>query len=144
VSLGPASAKLRRTVTIVTNNSGKAVRAYLDAHGLTGCLTGVIGRDDADPERMKPSPYRVREAVGVLGAEGEQSAFVGDSPADVLAGLLAGVPVIGFANKPGKAQALAQAGARAVTSQLSEISTALRAAPQPCGPPTDPRHMSGS
>ena len=56
---------------------------------------------------------------------------VGDTPADVLAGLLAGVPVIGFANKPGKAQALAQAGARAVTSQLSEISTALRAAPQP-------------
>jgi phosphoglycolate phosphatase-like HAD superfamily hydrolase len=133
-----------RTVTIVTNNSGIAVRAYLDAHGLSRYLTGVIGRDDADPERMKPSPYRVREAVGVLGGQGEQCAFVGDTPADVLAGLLAGVPVIGFANKPGKAQALAQAGARAVTSQLSEISTALRAAPQPCGPPTDPRHMSGS
>ena len=120
-----------RTVTIVTNNSGRAVRAYLDAHGLSRYLTGVIGRDDADPERMKPSPYRVREAVGVLGADGEQCAFVGDTPTDVLAGLLAGVPVIGFANKPGKAQALAQAGARAVTSQLSEISTALRAAPQP-------------
>jgi phosphoglycolate phosphatase-like HAD superfamily hydrolase len=80
---------------------------------------------------MKPSPYRVREAVGVLGAEGEQCAFVGYTPTDVLAGLLAGVPVIGFANKPGKVQALTQAGARAVTSQLSEISTALRAAPQP-------------
>ena len=133
-----------RTVTIVTNNSGIAVRAYLDAHGLSGYLTGVIGRDDADPERMKPSPYRVREAVGVLGAEGEQCSFVGDTPTDVLAGLLAGVPVIGFANKPGKAQPLAQAGARAVTSQLSEISTALRAAPQPCDPTTDPRHMSAS
>jgi phosphoglycolate phosphatase-like HAD superfamily hydrolase len=45
-----------RTVTIVTNNSGIAVRAYLDAHGLSRYLTGVIGRDDADPERMKPSP----------------------------------------------------------------------------------------
>ena len=127
-----------RTVTIVTNNSGKAVRAYLDAHGLTGCLTRVIGRDDADPERMKPSPYRVREAVGVLGGQGEQCAFVRDTPTDVLAGLLAGVPVIGFANKPGKAQTLAQAGARAVTSRLSEISTALRAAPQPCRGVSDP------
>jgi phosphoglycolate phosphatase-like HAD superfamily hydrolase len=38
-----------RTVTIVTNNSGIAVRAYLDAHGLSRYLTGVIGRDDADP-----------------------------------------------------------------------------------------------
>jgi phosphoglycolate phosphatase-like HAD superfamily hydrolase len=123
-----------RTVTIVTNNSGVAVRAYLEAHGLSGYLTGVIGRDDADPERMKTSPYRVREAVGVLGGQGEQCAFVGDTPADVLAGLLAGVPVIGFANKPGKAQALAQSGARVVTSQVSEISTALRATPQPALP----------
>ena len=107
---------------------------YLDIHGLHQHGVRVIGRDDADPERMKPSPYRVREAVGVLGGDGEQCAFVGDSQADVLAGLLAGVPVIGFANKPGKARALAQAGARAVTSQLSEISTALRAAPQPALP----------
>ena len=38
------------------------------------------------------------------GGRGEQCAFVEDTPADVLAGLLAGVPVIGFANKPGKAQ----------------------------------------
>ena len=80
--------------------------------------------------RRDPS-IRSEAAVGVLGGEGEQCVFVGDTPADVLAGLLAGVPVIGFANKPGKAQALAQAGARAVTSQLSEISTVLRAAPQP-------------
>jgi phosphoglycolate phosphatase-like HAD superfamily hydrolase len=123
-----------RTVTIVSNNSGRAIRAYLRAHGLTGCLKGVIGRDDADPEHMKPSPYRVREAVGRLGAEGSQCVFVGDSLTDVLSGLLAGVPVIGFANKPGKAQALTQAGARAVTTRLSEISTALRAAPQPALP----------
>jgi phosphoglycolate phosphatase len=83
---------------------------------------------------MKPSPCRVREAAGKLGTDGSQCAFVGDSLTDVLAGLLAGVPVIGFANKPGKAQALTQAGARAVTSRLSEISTALRAAPQPALP----------
>jgi len=49
------------------------------AHGLSRYLTGVIGRDDADPERMKPSPYRVREAVGVLGGQGEQCAFVGST-----------------------------------------------------------------
>jgi phosphoglycolate phosphatase-like HAD superfamily hydrolase len=108
-------------VTIVTHNSGAAVRAYLDAHGLSRYLTGVIGRDDADPERMKPSPYRVREAVSLLDAEHAECVLVGDSTTDVLAGgYLAGVAVIGYADKPGKAQAAA------VTTDLAEITTALR------------------
>jgi beta-phosphoglucomutase-like phosphatase (HAD superfamily) len=123
-----------RTVTIVSNNSGDAVLLYLDMHQLYQHVTAVIGRDDADPERMKPSPYRVREAVGMLGAEGMECAFVGDSVTDVLAGRLAGVAVIGFANKPKKAGALAHAGANAVTTQLAEISKALRTAPRPALP----------
>jgi phosphoglycolate phosphatase len=123
-----------RTVTIVTNNSGDAVLLYLDMHELGQYITAVIGRDDADPERMKPSPYRVREAVGMLGADGTECAFVGDSVTDVLAGRLAGVAVIGFANKPKKAGALTHAGADAVTTRLTEISTALRKAPRPALP----------
>jgi len=50
----------------------------------------VAGRDDADPERMKPSPYRVREAVNRAEAEADECAFIGDSVSDVLAGRLAG------------------------------------------------------
>jgi len=42
-----------------------------------------------------------------------------------------GVPVIGYANKPGKAGLLRQAGADAVTTGLDEITTALRLAPPP-------------
>jgi len=49
----------------------------------------------------------------------------------VLAGRLAGVAVIGFANKPSKVGTLTRAGADAVTTRLSEISAALRAAPRP-------------
>jgi phosphoglycolate phosphatase-like HAD superfamily hydrolase len=78
---------------------------------------------------MKPNPYLVRAAVGLLDSTGEECVFVGDSRSDVLAGRLGGVSVIGYANKPGKATALAQAGADAVTDRLSEISAALRAAP---------------
>lgn len=120
-----------RTVTIVTNNSGDAAMYYLDTHGLHQHGVRVVGRDDADPERMKPSPYRVREAVSMAGAEGEECAFIGDSTSDVLAGRLAGVAVIGFANKPHKVSTLTRAGADAVTTRLSEISAALRAAPRP-------------
>jgi beta-phosphoglucomutase-like phosphatase (HAD superfamily) len=118
-----------RTVTIVSNNSGAAISAYLADHRLTDYVRAVVARDDHDPERMKPSPYRVREAVGMLGGEGGECAFVGDSPSDVLAGHLAGVPVIGYANKPGKVEPLTRAQAATVTTSLAEITTALRAAP---------------
>ena len=47
----------------------------------------------------------------------------------MLAGHLAGVPVIGYANKPGKVAALAEVQAATVTTSLAEITTALRAAP---------------
>ena len=78
---------------------------------------------------MKPSPYRVREAVSMLGAELSECAFIGDSPNDVLAGHLAGVPVIGYANKPGKVSALTHVQAAAVTTSLAEVTTALSATP---------------
>ena len=54
---------------------------------------------------MKPSPYRVRIAVGSLQAEPEDCVFIGDTVTDVLAGLLGGV-VIGYANKPGRPRPL--------------------------------------
>ena len=41
-------------------------------------------------------------------------------------GHLAGVAVIGYADKPGKAQALVGVQAAAVTTDLAEITTALR------------------
>jgi phosphoglycolate phosphatase-like HAD superfamily hydrolase len=70
---------------------------------------------------MKPSPYLVRAAVGILDAHPAECAFVGDSTSDMLAGRLAGVPVIGYANQPGKADLLRQAGADTVTTALDEI-----------------------
>ena len=53
--------------------------------------------------------------------------MIGDSTTDVLAGLLAGVAVIGYANKPGKAGALAEARAAAVTDELSTVTAAMKA-----------------
>jgi HAD superfamily hydrolase (TIGR01509 family) len=116
-----------RTVTIVSNNSGHAISRYLASRHIPAHITAIIGRDDPDPARMKPSPYRVHEAIGALGASPRECAFIGDSPSDVLAGHLAGVTVIGYANTPGKADQLTQAGADAVTTDLAEITTALRA-----------------
>jgi phosphoglycolate phosphatase len=118
-----------RTVTVVTNNSTAAVTAYLTRQHLDPYVGKIVGRDNPDPALMKPSPYRVRIAVADLGAEPEDCVFIGDTTTDVLAGLLGGVPVIGYANKPGKADALSDAGARAVVTDLAEITTALRSTP---------------
>ena len=115
-----------RTVTVVSNNSSAAIAAYLADHRLDGYIRAIVARDDHDPERMKPSPYRVRKAVSLLDAEHSECALVGDSTTDVLAGHLAGVAVIGYADKPGKAQVLAGVQAAAVTTDLAEITTALR------------------
>jgi phosphoglycolate phosphatase-like HAD superfamily hydrolase len=70
------------------------------------------------PQIMQPG---VREQLA--------AALVGDTLADVMAGHPAGVAVIGYADKPGKAEALADAQAAAVTTDLAEISTALRDTP---------------
>ena len=117
-----------RTVIIVSNNSSYAILEYLAIHRI-GPVAGVVGRDESDPELMKPSPYLVRAAVSLLDAHPAECAFVGDSTTDMLAGRLAGVPVIGYANKPGKAELLRQAGADAVATGLDEITTALRLIP---------------
>jgi phosphoglycolate phosphatase-like HAD superfamily hydrolase len=90
-----------------------------------------VGRDEPDPALMKPSPYLVRSAVGIPDAHPAEYAFAGDSTTGMVAGRLAGVPVIGYANKPGKAELLTQAGADAVTTGLDEITTALRITPRP-------------
>jgi beta-phosphoglucomutase-like phosphatase (HAD superfamily) len=89
-------------------------------------VLGLACWREGPPGRVKPSPYRVREAVGLLDAEHSGCVLVGDSTTDVLAGHLAGVAVTGYADKPGKAQALADVQAAAVTTDLAEITAALR------------------
>jgi len=117
------------TVAIVSNNSGAAIRAYLHQHALTGHVALIVGRDSTDPDLMKPSPYLVRAAVGILDTEGQHCIFVGDSATDFLAGLLAGVPVIGYASSPAKARDLADAGAAVLATSMDEIRAAIRGLP---------------
>jgi hypothetical protein len=102
-----------------------------------------FARDDDDPERMKPDPYRVRQAVSILQADNSECTLIGVTTGDVMAGHLAGVAVIGYANKPGKARALAEVQAAAITTDLVSTTTALRtrngklliAAPSHCRAP---------
>lgn len=44
------------TVTIVSNNSEAAVRAFVSAHNLNHLLAGIVGRASSDAQLLKPNP----------------------------------------------------------------------------------------
>lgn len=116
-----------RRVAAVSNNSADCVRAYLSAQALAGVIETVVGRPVLRPDLMKPSPHPLLKAAAILGVSPQRSALVGDSVTDIEAALAAGAGSIGFANKPGKAGALAAAGACAVVDDMGAIARSLRA-----------------
>ncbi|MFC0532804.1 HAD family hydrolase [Phytohabitans kaempferiae] len=102
--------------------AGRTVRAYLTERRLVGYVHPIIGRAFADPARMKPNPWPILAAVRELGAEPEECLLIGDSTSDVDA---AQVPVIGYANKPGKRTRLAKADA--IIDGMAELASLLAA-----------------
>lgn len=121
-----ACAESGRSVWIISNNSGDAIRAYLADHGLDDAIAGVFGRVPGDPTSMKPNPRLLLDALSAASATPGECIFVGDAARDVQAGTAADVATIGYANKPGKAAVLAAAGAVAVTDSMGAIADALR------------------
>ncbi|THV29652.1 HAD family hydrolase [Glycomyces paridis] len=105
-------------VAIVSNNSAGPIAKYLKLHGLDGAVSATVGRPFGRPDRMKPDPFLLHEALGSLGAEPTRACFVGDSVTDIEAGTTAGVMTIGYANKPGKTERLRGAGADLVVDRL--------------------------
>ncbi|WP_435970370.1 HAD family hydrolase [Streptomyces sp. Qhu_M48] len=116
-----------RRVAIVSNNSADCVHAYLSAQGLSGAVEAVVGRPILRPDLMKPSPHPLLEAAATLGVSPQRSALVGDSVTDIEAARAAGTGSIGFANRPGKEEALASAGAGAVVTAMQCIARAFTA-----------------
>jgi N-acetyl-D-muramate 6-phosphate phosphatase len=120
-----ACANSGRFVWIVSNNSGEAIRSYVEAHDLGDLVAGVFGRIPGEPSAMKPDPRLLSDAMDVAGARQAECVFVGDAVRDVEAGDAAGVSTIGYANKPGKDAALRQAGAIAVVDSMQTLADSL-------------------
>jgi phosphoglycolate phosphatase len=113
-----------RAVAAVSNNSEAAVTAYATQHQLQ--LYPIIGRTSADAELLKPSPHLLLRALVALDASHDEALLVGDSPSDIDAGNRASVATIGFANKPGKHERLAAAGANLIIDDLTLLAAAVR------------------
>ena len=119
----------QRPVAIVSNNAAGAIRSYLDRMGLARLISHVEGRNRRNSALMKPHPHSLIAATKVLRATVASTVFIGDSTSDMQAGAAAGVLSVGYANKPGKRDWLADAGAAVVVEDMASLAAAL----------TDPR-----
>lgn len=118
-----------RTIGVVSNNSPRAVNAYLDRHGLSDGIRLVVARTSHAPALLKPSPHLINKAIHGLDADPAESALVGDSFTDIEAAHSAGVASIGYANKPGKLEHMIQLQAGAIITSMADLVLSLRAHP---------------
>ena len=82
-----------RTLGIVSAKRHDIVQLALDALGFGDTLDIVVGSDEAP--RGKPHPDQILLALKRLGADPDQTAYVGDAPFDVAAAKAAGVYAVG-------------------------------------------------
>ena len=78
---------------IVSTKYGSRIERALDAAGLDGAFSTVIGSDRVS--RPKPDPEGLHLAMAILGSERAQTLFVGDSPTDARTAAEAGIDFVG-------------------------------------------------
>jgi len=83
--------RLGLKIAIVTNNGKRATEFVLNRFDLRGFFDVVVTRNDG--LRLKPYPDGIMWVMDKIGATGDRTLFVGDSPIDVKAGKAAGVVV---------------------------------------------------
>lgn len=113
-----------RTVAVVSNNSAAAATRYLERAGWADFIRLVEGRDPSDPGLMKPHPHVLLRTLRDLAEPAESAVIVGDSVTDIEAGLAADVWTLGYANKPGKDEAMREVGADVVVHSMADLAQA--------------------
>ncbi len=110
---------------LVSSGDPSRVKRELAAHGVDHFFAAVVcGGETAE---RKPHPEPLRVALGRLGLDPAQAAYVGDSPEDVLMARSAGVRAIGIPGGFPNREALAAAAPDLLCPNLeSAISTLLR------------------
>lgn len=114
-----------RIAAIVSNNYAEAVTIYLTRAGLSDSVTFIQGRNPADPTLMKPDPHLIEQTIKTLAIQPSACVFIGDQVTDIKAGQAAGIRTVGYANKPGKAEALKDIGADIVLTTMFELAEAI-------------------
>ena len=113
-------------MAIATDNSPRAVTAYLAGRGVGECFAPHIYGRTQDFHRLKPDPHGLGRALHATGAAPDTVLALGGSPGDVDAARAAGVPFLGYARDERKAGQLREAGAPVVVRSLESVLLALR------------------
>jgi beta-phosphoglucomutase-like phosphatase (HAD superfamily) len=114
-----------KPIAIVSNNSAGAINSYISRQRLGKYAMPIAGRAFAQPDLMKPNPEPIVRAVKSLNASSDDCVLIGDSLADIYGAHAAGLPVIGYANRPEKFSLFTEAGADAVVTRMVEIACVL-------------------
>jgi len=77
---------------IATNGSGVAARGLMAVHGLEGLFEVFVGADMV--ETGKPDPEMILLSCKMAGIPPSKTVYVGDSPADMMAGRSAGCKTV--------------------------------------------------
>lgn len=112
-------------VVVVSNNSPESVRAFLESQGIEGLVVSVVGRNKSSPRLMKPNPYLLEKALRGLSVSPAQALMIGDSVTDIEVSQAVGVPSVGYANRPGKAQRFDELGADIVVTDMGVLAQVL-------------------
>ena len=115
----------RRALAVVSNNSVVAVEIYLRRFDLTTSVDSIAARTSGDVSILKPSPRLVTLAVQSVGREASRGLLIGDSVTDALAATAAGVPSVGYVNKPWKFEQFEKVNCVAVVSSMQLIVEAV-------------------
>jgi HAD superfamily hydrolase (TIGR01509 family) len=101
------------SLAVVTNNSPRVARSYLDDKGLGKYFDVIHGRT-SDPGLMKPHPRVLKCALEDLALPPESAVMIGDTPTDLEAATQAGVGFIGYGRTTAWRKRLRDAGAKVV------------------------------
>lgn len=114
--------------TVLTGNLRAVARVKLEVFGLDGYLdlaSGAYGDDDSDRSKLVHiAQQRAAQRAGMTFGN-DVTVLIGDTRNDVQAGLAAGVHVVAMATGKTSAEALREAGARAVVADLTECRAVL-------------------
>lgn len=113
-------------LAVTTNNSARAVSAYLASRGLAGCFSPHLYGRTLELHQQKPDPSHLNRALEAMGAAAAAALMIGDTPSDLQAAEQAGVPFLGYASTGHRETMLRDAGAEVIVRSLEPVLRILR------------------
>ncbi|HXW85329.1 MAG TPA: HAD-IA family hydrolase, partial [Candidatus Binataceae bacterium] len=104
---------------IVTSNSSRTVRRWLERNGVASLVHVITGRDLLLP--LKPAPDLLTRALETAGVEPDEVVYVGDVEGDFVAAHSAGVGFHGIANSEEARDRFLTLGVREVFSSPAAL-----------------------